>query len=363
MSPSSPSLLLTSIPRAFAWLGCRERSEFAVASSQRHSSASLIGLALCTAVVLGWVGWHLWMHRDGRDLPSILALVPAGVAAAMFRQLAHAHEGTASAPRRFVILVTAGLLLAPGAWLTAVGLPPLLFEGRINAHGQALAAQATQAKAASTRRLAQIDKLRAAAAASQRKSDELEPARMAWSRAIDKARDAASRCEHLLRSLRQSMPEPPNSVQVAMSVANLEVRATECGELARAADQITSRYEQGLARRVAATQQVTAEARQRLKLAERDHAVAVEAARRGERELPCLALPDCRLQRAVGPDGVTVIEAWGVTLGLLFLGVLPALLLAILPLDPIGQERRLKAIEDAVLGAALSDGARKAMRA
>ncbi len=332
---------MTQFQRALAWAGGREhvkREEV-----QKHSSAALVGLALAVATVLSFLGWRLWLLKAAWSFPDMFALLASLLAGALFRKLAHAGETTSSSVQRFAIEFTAALMLTPGAWMAATQLPPVLFQSRIDT--QAVAARVIEAQTASAERKARIEQLNNAFAARQRELERLEPAQLAWKRDVDQARIAADRCENKLRALRQSMPEAPDNMQLTGFFVNLEGRAANCAQLSRNAEQIGGRFDQKLGPQLRAAKIAVEEARVELEHAERGHAAALRAAREAERESqrPCLPVLNCQLQRAIGLGAISNYEAWGATLTMVLLGLLPALLLVIIPPDAFAYDRHMDA--------------------
>lgn len=244
---------------ALAWIGGRTSADLSAAPAACHAGTASIGLASVVAAAFSVQGWRLWLLNDGHGASAGVAIMLTALAAAMFRQLAHASEAAATTIQRSAIEMTAVLLLVPGAYMGANAVPALLFQARLDDHRPRAAARAPAADMLAERRAA--------------------------------AKDAQRQ---------QIRPQRPRE--------------------------------------------------------EVDRAVLTAAA-----QTACVPLMPCRLQRAVKAGRVAGLEAWGATFAVLFVGMLPALLLIVLPPDACARERQLRAIEDALLRTTLSQGSRKAL--
>lgn len=313
---------------ALVWAGGRTTTELAATGDAHRAGAALIGLALAAGAVLSLLGWLQWLLDDGRSFAWGLALALAALAAALFRQLAHARETAIFTVQRRALELIATLLLVPGAYLTAKAVPALLFQVHVDPKVAALAGQQHSVEDSAVLRLA--------------------------------LGDAADRCHHVLRASLQNILSRPERAQPTVVVAALEPGAAECGRLVATADQAGGRQGQGVRKPVAGKVAGADSPRQRAQT-KRGHAAIDPTAAEATRQLSCRPPMHCQLQRAARLGLVSGLEAWGATLAVLFLGMLQALLLIVLPLDGCARERQLRAIEDAVLRTALSDGTRKAL--
>ncbi|HSW15724.1 MAG TPA: hypothetical protein VLJ86_00745 [Ramlibacter sp.] len=340
----------------WAWLGGRSQTELWGEQGRPAPASCLVGLSTVLAAIVAAAGWQSWLTGTAlASYSSSAALGLSAVAWLLFRQLGRGIEASPSRWRRQVLGLLALAILQPGAWLAATELPSRLFPEQLAAHRVAL--QRAAQNAVDDAVVAERQRQRLTQSLSAREEDValLTRAAMEWQPVLKVAADRVARCGRSLEALRGRLAEEGASTAPTGTLATaapgrlpeLDALESRCAEAQGRAEVMRARFE-------ARVQQPRQEVESALKasraaLATADAAAEQAASLAARPQTSCSSQQACALRQAVADGHLSVSAAWGSTLFLLAVGLLPAALRSSLPADPAARARRQVATEDALI--------------